>query len=66
MREVAAYLLDHGGWARVPTTVLVRARHPAFCYNQCVCAAAVRNACAGDALAVSILACLPKMACLSA
>lgn len=33
MREVAAYLLDHDGWARVPTSVLVRARHPVFCYN---------------------------------
>lgn len=32
MREVAAYLLD-GGFARVPTSVLVRARHPIFCYN---------------------------------
>ncbi|EFJ48401.1 hypothetical protein VOLCADRAFT_60591, partial [Volvox carteri f. nagariensis] len=28
LREVAAYLLDHDGWARVPTSVLVRARHP--------------------------------------
>ncbi|PNH06148.1 hypothetical protein TSOC_007511, partial [Tetrabaena socialis] len=33
IREVAAYLLDHEGWARVPTSVLVRARHPVFCYN---------------------------------
>jgi len=33
MREVAAHLLDHGGFARVPTSVLVRARHPAFCYT---------------------------------
>eukprot|EP00798_Chlamydomonas_sp_ICE-L_P019973 gene19973-26684_t len=33
MREVAAYLLDHGGFAKVPTSVLVRARHPIFCYN---------------------------------
>ncbi|KAF5832392.1 phosphatidylinositol 3 and 4-kinase-domain-containing protein [Dunaliella salina] len=33
MREVAAYLLDHDGWAKVPTSVLVRARHPIFCYN---------------------------------
>lgn len=33
MREVAAYLLDKDGWARVPTSVLVRARHPIFCYN---------------------------------
>lgn len=32
MREVAAYLLDDG-WAKVPTSVLVRARHPIFCYN---------------------------------
>lgn len=32
MREVAAYLLD-GGFAHVPTSVLVRARHPIFCYN---------------------------------
>ncbi|KAL6749338.1 phosphatidylinositol 3 and 4-kinase-domain-containing protein [Haematococcus lacustris] len=33
MREVAAYLLDHQGFARVPCSVLVRARHPVFCYN---------------------------------
>lgn len=33
MREVAAYLLDHDGFAKVPTSVLVRARHPVFCYN---------------------------------
>ncbi|GLC36811.1 hypothetical protein PLESTB_000780500 [Pleodorina starrii] len=33
IREVAAYLLDHDGWARVPTSVLVRARHPVFCYQ---------------------------------
>eukprot|EP00983_Pelagomonas_calceolata_P006933 225876-Pelagomonas_calceolata.AAC.8 len=31
--HVAAYLLDHDGWAKVPTSVLVRARHPIFCYN---------------------------------
>ncbi|PNW86895.1 hypothetical protein CHLRE_02g100300v5 [Chlamydomonas reinhardtii] len=33
IREVAAYLLDHDGFARVPTSVLVRARHPVFCYQ---------------------------------
>mmetsp|Transcript_34762 Transcript_34762/g.88019 ORF Transcript_34762/g.88019 Transcript_34762/m.88019 type:complete len:786 (-) Transcript_34762:2790-5147(-) len=33
MREVAAYLLDQDGFAKVPTSVLVRARHPVFCYN---------------------------------
>ncbi|GLI68290.1 hypothetical protein VaNZ11_012651 [Volvox africanus] len=33
LREVAAYLLDHDSWARVPTSVLVRARHPVFCYQ---------------------------------
>ena len=33
MREVAAYLLDHDSFAKVPTSVLVRARHPVFCYN---------------------------------
>lgn len=33
MREVAAYLLDYDNWSRVPTSVLVRARHPVFCYN---------------------------------
>lgn len=32
MREVAAYILDKG-FACVPTSVLVRARHPIFCYN---------------------------------
>jgi len=31
--QVAAYLLDHNRWAKVPTSVLVRARHPIFCYN---------------------------------
>lgn len=35
MREVAAYLLD-GGFAKVPTSVLVRARHPIFCYNNSI------------------------------
>jgi hypothetical protein len=35
MREVAAYLLDRG-FARVPTSVLVRARHPIFCYASMV------------------------------
>ena len=33
MREVAAYLLDRDGFAKVPTSVLVRAKHPIFCYN---------------------------------
>jgi hypothetical protein len=33
MREVAAYLLDHNGFAKVPVSCLVRAQHPAFCYN---------------------------------
>jgi len=33
MREVAAYLLDQDSFAKVPTSVLVRARHPIFCYN---------------------------------
>ena len=28
MREVAASLLDHGRWARVPRTALVRIDHP--------------------------------------
>jgi hypothetical protein len=32
LREVAAYLLDHGHFARVPHTTLVRASHPAFHY----------------------------------
>jgi hypothetical protein len=30
MREVAAYLLDHGHFSKVPRTVLVRTRHPVF------------------------------------
>jgi hypothetical protein len=30
VREVAAYLLDHGGFARVPHTVMVRMAHPCF------------------------------------
>jgi len=33
MREVAAYLLDHDHFAKVPHTVLVRAQHPIFNYN---------------------------------
>lgn len=33
MREVAAFLLDHEGFSRVPCTVLVRARHPIFHYE---------------------------------
>ena len=36
MREVAAYLLDRDGFANVPTSVLVRARHPIFCYNSII------------------------------
>jgi hypothetical protein len=31
---VAAYLLDHDHFARVPHTVLARAKHPMFCYSQ--------------------------------
>ena len=37
LREVAAYLLDHGPdgrFARVPHTALVRASHPVFHYAQ--------------------------------
>lgn len=34
MREVAAYLLDHDHFAKVPHTVLVRAHHPIFHYAQ--------------------------------
>ena len=30
IRDVAAYLLDHGGAARVPPTALVRVTHPVF------------------------------------
>jgi len=33
LREVAAYLLDHGGFSDVPMTTLVEARHPAFNTN---------------------------------
>jgi phosphatidylinositol 4-kinase type 2 len=33
MREVAAFLLDHGGFAGVPLTTLTEARHPAFNNN---------------------------------
>jgi hypothetical protein len=32
--QVAAYLLDRDGFARVPTSVLVRARHRVFCYTK--------------------------------
>eukprot|EP00798_Chlamydomonas_sp_ICE-L_P031175 gene31175-6318_t len=43
MREVAAYLLDHDHFAKVPTSVLVRARHPALCYNNRM--SSVRDSC---------------------
>jgi hypothetical protein len=33
IREVAAFLLDHGGFSGVPMTTLVEARHPAFNTN---------------------------------
>ncbi|XP_002985052.2 phosphatidylinositol 4-kinase gamma 6 [Selaginella moellendorffii] len=33
IREVAAYLLDHGHFAQVPATVLVKAVHPIFHIN---------------------------------
>jgi hypothetical protein len=33
IREVAAYLLDHGGVSGVPMTTLAEARHPAFSCN---------------------------------
>jgi len=33
IREVAAYLLDHGGVSGVPMTTLAEARHPAFNMN---------------------------------
>jgi len=33
-REVAAYLLDHGGFARVPKTALVKATHAVFHMNE--------------------------------
>ncbi|CAI6001937.1 unnamed protein product [Closterium sp. NIES-64] len=33
LREVAAFLLDHGGFAGVPATALVLATHPAFHVN---------------------------------
>jgi hypothetical protein len=33
IREVAAFILDHGGFSGVPMTTLVEARHPAFNTN---------------------------------
>lgn len=33
LREVAAFLLDHGGFSGVPMTTLAEARHPAFNTN---------------------------------
>jgi len=33
LREVAAYLLDHGSFSDVPMTTLAEARHPAFNHN---------------------------------
>ncbi len=33
IREVAAFMLDHGGFSGVPMTTLVEARHPAFNTN---------------------------------
>lgn len=32
LREVASHLLDQGGFAGVPATTVVEARHPAFHY----------------------------------
>ncbi len=32
LREVASHLVDHGGFAGVPATTVVEARHPAFHY----------------------------------
>eukprot|EP00210_Caulerpa_lentillifera_P003445 g3287.t1 len=33
IREVAAYLLDHRNFAKIPATLLMRASHPAFNYS---------------------------------
>lgn len=33
LREVAAFLIDHGGFSGIPMTTLAEARHPAFNYN---------------------------------
>ena len=33
IREAAAFLLDHGGFAGVPPTALVNASHPGLCYR---------------------------------
>lgn len=33
IREVAAFMMDHGGFSGVPMTTLVEARHPAFNTN---------------------------------
>ena len=33
IREVAAFMMDHGGFSTVPMTTLVEARHPAFNTN---------------------------------
>lgn len=33
LREVAAYLLDHNSFAKIPTTLLMRASHPIFNSN---------------------------------
>jgi len=33
LREVAAFLLDHGSFSSIPMTTLAESRHPAFNYN---------------------------------
>ena len=33
MREVAAYVLDHGSFVGVPPTSMAVSRHGAYCYN---------------------------------
>ncbi len=54
IREVAAYLLDHDRWARVPTSVLVRARHPVFCYQASGSGDSEQAAAAGSALPMKL------------
>ncbi len=54
IREVAAYLLDHDRWARVPTSVLVRARHPVFCYQASGSGDSEQAAAAGSVLPMKL------------
>ena len=65
--QVAAYLLDHDGWAKVPTSVLVRARHPIFCYNNRMSSVRASSLdLAGKDSGACVCACVCKFVCVCA